>query len=217
MMGGHPSVGWQGCAPHVLNHQWVRVGGVLCVWWGGGGMVGGWGWVGGWRVGVWGMGWGGGGGGGVRVGRGLVEGRGSVKWGGDKESWAYTGLEDGWWMEGARGETVNDRTSGGGGRGTKMEGVVYRECHWKGPEGPCQDEGGKGGGGSIATGLGRKPMGGCYSAEMRPAIRSTAHETILWREPKWKVWLTGGVTGRVQKAQAGLNGERGEEGVRGIG
>ena len=99
MMGGHPSVGWQGCAPHVLNHQWVRVGGVLCVWWGGGGMVGGWGWVGGWQVGVWGMGVGGGG---LRVGRGLVEGRGSVKWGGDKESWAYTGLEDGWRMEGAR-------------------------------------------------------------------------------------------------------------------
>ena len=175
-------------------------------WLGGGG-----GWVGG----GWGFGdgmWG------VRVGRGLVEGRGSVKWGGDKESWAYTGLEDGRRMEGARGETVNDRTSVGGGRGTKMEGLVYRECHWKGPEGQCQDEGGKGGGGSIATGLGRKPMGGCYSAEMRrPAIKSTAHETILWREPKWKVWLTGGVTGRVQKAQAGMNGERGEEGVRGIG
>ena len=29
--GGDPSVGWRGCAPHVLNHQWVRVGGVLCV------------------------------------------------------------------------------------------------------------------------------------------------------------------------------------------
>ena len=36
------------------------------------------------------------------------------------------------------------------------------------------------GGRSIATGLGRKPVGGCYSAEMRrPAIRSTAHDPIL--------------------------------------
>ena len=33
------------------------------------------------------------------------------------------------------------------------------------------------GGRSIATGLGTKPVGGCYSAEMRrPAIRSTAHD-----------------------------------------
>ena len=32
---------------------------------------------------------------------------------------------------------------------------------------------------SITTGLGRKPVGGCYSAEMRrPAIRSTAHEPM---------------------------------------
>ena len=31
---------------------------------------------------------------GVGQGMGLVEGRGSVKCGGDKESWAYTGLED---------------------------------------------------------------------------------------------------------------------------
>ena len=29
--GGYPSVGWRGCTPHVLNHQWVRVCGVLCV------------------------------------------------------------------------------------------------------------------------------------------------------------------------------------------
>ena len=36
---------------------------------------------------------------------------------------------------------------------------------------------------SIATGLGREPVGGCYSAEMRrPAIRSTAHDPIL-------IWL----------------------------
>ena len=42
--------------------------------------------------------------------------------------------------------TVNDGTSVGGGRGTEMEGVVDRECHWKGPEGPGRDEGGKGGG-----------------------------------------------------------------------
>ena len=32
----------------------------------------------------------------------------------------------------------------GGGRGTEMEGVVDRECHWKGPEGPGSDEGGRG-------------------------------------------------------------------------
>ena len=33
---------------------------------------------------------------------------------------------------------------------------------------------------SIATGLGREPVGGCYNAEMRrPAIRSTAHDPIL--------------------------------------
>ena len=100
------------------------------------------------------------------------------------------------------GETENDGTSAGGGRGTEMEGVVDRECHWKGPEGPGRDEGGGGsrghrvvggrddglepkgvgpGGRSIATGLGRKPVGGCYSAEMwRPAIRSTAHDAILF-------------------------------------
>ena len=36
------------------------------------------------------------------------------------------------------------------------------------------------GGRSIATGLRRKPVGGCYGAEMRrPAIRSTAHDLIL--------------------------------------
>ena len=45
-------------------------------------------------------------------------------------SWAYTGLEDVWRTVGARGETVNDGTSVGGGRGTEMEGVVDRECHW---------------------------------------------------------------------------------------
>ena len=46
------------------------------------------------------------------------------------------------------GETVYDGTSVGGGRGTAMEGVVDRECHWKGPESPGRDEGGKGGGAS---------------------------------------------------------------------
>ena len=44
-------------------------------------------------------------------------------------------------------DKVNDGTSVGGGRGTEMEGVVDRECHWKGPEVPGQDEGGGGGGG----------------------------------------------------------------------
>ena len=42
------------------------------------------------------------------------------------------------------GETVNDGISVGGGRGTEMEGVVDRECHWKGPEGLGRDEGGGG-------------------------------------------------------------------------
>ena len=41
------------------------------------------------------------------------------------------------------GETVNDGTSVGSGRGTEMEGVVDRECHWKGSEGPGRDEGGR--------------------------------------------------------------------------
>ena len=36
---------------------------------------------------------------------------------------------------GCRGVTVNDGTSVGSGRGTEMESVVHRECHWKGPEG----------------------------------------------------------------------------------
>ena len=74
----------------------------------------------------------------------------------DKESWAYTGLEDWWRTEGARGETVNDGTSVGGGRGTEMESVGDRECHWKGPEGPGRDEWGKGGGG----GGGEEGVGG---------------------------------------------------------
>ena len=43
-----------------------------------------------------------------------------------------------------KGETVNDGTSVGGGRGTEMEGMVDRECHWKGPEGPGLVEKGKG-------------------------------------------------------------------------
>ena len=37
----------------------------------------------------------------------------------------------------------------GGGWGTEMEGVVDRECHWKGPEGPGRDEGGEEGVGGI--------------------------------------------------------------------
>ena len=45
--------------------------------------------------------------------------------------------------------TVNDGTSLGGGRGTEMEGVVDKECHWKGPEGPGRDEVGEEGGGGI--------------------------------------------------------------------
>ena len=59
-------------------------------------------------------------------------------------------------------------------------------CVWGGGGGGGDDAlQPKGGGGvwgkSIATGLGREPVGGCcYSAEMRrPAIRSTAHDPIL--------------------------------------
>ena len=36
-------------------------------------------------------------------------------------------------------------------------------------------------------------------------------------EPKWKVWLTGSVTGTVQKSRAGMKGGRGEEGHRVVG
>ena len=53
---------------------------------------------------------------------------------------------------GTGGETVNVGTSAGGGRATKMEGVVDRECHWKGPEGLGRDEVGKGRGGSRGHG-----------------------------------------------------------------
>ena len=122
------------------------------------------------------------------------------------------------------GETVNDGTSVGVGRGTEMEGVGDRECHWKGPEGPGRDEGGrrghrvvggrddglepKGGvgpgGRSITTGLGRKPEGGCYSAEMRrPAIRSTAHDPCPIRLngviQQVRVLLLGNIAGRGSK------------------
>ena len=52
-------------------------------------------------------------------------------------------------MEGARGKTVNEGTSVGSGRGTKMEGVGDRECQWKGPEGQA---GMKGEGGRMELG-----------------------------------------------------------------
>ena len=54
------------------------------------------------------------------------------------------------------GETVNDGTSVGGGRGTEMESVVDRVCHWKGPEGPGRYEKGQGVGGSR----GHREVGG---------------------------------------------------------
>ena len=78
----------------------------------------------------------------------------------------FTRLEDGWRMEGARGETVNDGTSVGGGRGTEMEGVVDRECHWKGFRRPGLGWRGGGGGGSRGHGVvgerddGLEPKGG---------------------------------------------------------
>ena len=72
---------------------------------------------------------------------------------------------------GARWETVNDGTIIGGGRGTETEGVVDRECHLNGPEGPgWKNEGERGGGdsghrllmgGTGGTGDdGLKPKGG---------------------------------------------------------
>ena len=51
-------------------------------------------------------------------------------------------MDDG--QKGARWETANDGTSVGGGRGIETEGVVDRECHLKGPEGPGWDEVGEG-------------------------------------------------------------------------
>ena len=54
------------------------------------------------------------------------------------------------------GETVNDGTSVGSGRGTEMEGGVDKESHWKGPEGLGWHERRKGGGGS----LGHRVVGG---------------------------------------------------------
>ena len=118
---------------------------------------------------------------------------------------SYAGRKDGRRIEGAQWGTVNDGTSVGGGYEARTEVVVDGRDHGKGPEGLGLTEGGKGGGGSrghrvvggkddglelkggvgpggrsIATGLGKKPVGGCYSAEMqRPAIRSTAHDPIL--------------------------------------
>ena len=47
-------------------------------------------------------------------------------------------------------------------------------------------------------------------------VRSTAYNLSVDGEPNWKVWVTGSVTGRVQKARAGMKGGRGAEGVGGI-
>ena len=64
------------------------------------------------------------------------------------------------------GETVNDGTSVGDGRGTEMEGALDRECHWKGPESLGRDEVGKGEGGSRGNRVvggrddGLEPKGG---------------------------------------------------------
>ena len=71
------------------------------------------------------------------------------------------------------------------------------------------------GGRSIATGLGRKPVRGCYSAEMRrPAIRSTAHDPILSMGAHDTGWIRvmgliygggggGGVVGHATRASSG--------------
>ena len=62
---------------------------------------------------------------------------------------------------------------GGGRKGHRVVGGRDDGLEPKGRVGP--------GGRSIATGLGRKPLEGCNSAEMRrPAIRSTAHTPIVW-------------------------------------
>ena len=114
-------------------------------------------------------------------------------------------MTDGWgtgrdstWRDQCRRWTGN-RNGRRDWQGVSLEGSRRPGPGWKG-EGGRREEGhrvvcvcvGGGGGGrrirtervgvgpggrSIATGLGRKPVGGCDSAEMRgPAIRSTAHE-----------------------------------------
>ena len=101
-------------------------------------------------------------------------------------------------LEGSRRPGPGWRGGGGGGGGSPGHRVVGGredglELKGGGTWGP--------GGRSIATGLGRKPVGGCYSAEMRrPAIRSTAHDLILsytspytlmaalWRPRDGSVW-----------------------------
>ena len=65
---------------------------------------------------------------------------------------------------------------GSGGRGGEggWDGLGSGGWGWGGGDG-CRALGER-----KATGLGRKSVGGCYSAEMRrPVIRSTAHEPIL--------------------------------------
>ena len=63
---------------------------------------------------------------------------------------------------------------GGGGGGSWGHRVVG------GRDDGLEPKGGRAWGEELATGLGKKPVGGCYSAEMRrPAIRSTAHDPIL--------------------------------------
>ena len=72
-------------------------------------------------------------------------------------------------------------TSVGGGRGTKTDGLVDRECHLKGPEGPGWDEGGKGGGGIRGhrvvggTDNGLEPKGGrAWGEEYNDWLRDEA-------------------------------------------
>ena len=83
---------------------------------------------------------------------GLVEGRVGWGWGWGCKMRRGKGVLGLHWSGGRmtdrRGtrETMNDATSVGGGRGTEMEGVVDRECHWKGPEGLGRNEWGERGG-----------------------------------------------------------------------
>ena len=79
-------------------------------------------------------------------------------------------------LEGFRRPGPGWRGEGGGGiRGHMVVGGRDDGLEPKGGGGRGVGPGGR----SIATGLGRKPVGGCYSAEMRrPAIRSTAHGPI---------------------------------------
>ena len=71
-----------------------------------------------------------------------------------------------------------------------MEGVVDKECHWKGPEGPGRDEGGGGGGG-----MGEEGVGGIGSRGEGRRIR-TERGGAAWGE-EYSDWLREEASGRL--------------------